>query len=72
MIKTFTQNDVLKLIYNELEESEADQMQAALCSDQDLENLYHELLTVKMALHNSYKPVPERAIRNILEYSRNK
>jgi len=70
MIKTFTQNDIVRYVYHETTEQENEEIaQALLCDDQLLET-YHELSFVSSNLNDVTKEPSERAIENIMAYVR--
>ncbi|MEK6481626.1 hypothetical protein WJR50_29045 [Catalinimonas sp. 4WD22] len=72
MIQTFTLDDVVRFLYDEMNEDEAHKFQESLLLDDELMDEYQQMLTVKNTLDNN--PVREEprqsSINKILEYSR--
>ena len=71
MIQTFTQNDIIRYVYNETTEDENILIQDALISDAEMLEFYLDMLDVQAGLDKSYQQPSERSIDNILAYSRN-
>ena len=71
MIKTFTQNDVIRYIYNETPEEESELIAYNLLTDSQLQAFYDEMLALKKDLNKIDLEPSERAIQNILASSRN-
>lgn len=71
MIKTFTQNDLLLYVYNELENPAKTQLESILMHDQYMAEECAELLLAKASLEQIEKGPGEKAINAILNYSRN-
>lgn len=69
MTKTFTQDDVIRYIYNELSGSELEEIQQAILCDSVLENMYKELNTLKKELEKSMKKPSDKTIESIMSYS---
>lgn len=69
MTKTFTQDDVIRYIYNELSGSELEEIQQAILCDSVLENMYKELNTLKKQLEKSMKKPSDKTIESIMSYS---
>lgn len=69
MTKTFTQDDVIRYIYNELSASELEEIQQAILCDSVLENMYKELNTLKKQLEKSMKKPSDKTIESIMSYS---
>ena len=70
MIKTFTQDDLVKYIYRETTSEQTIQMEIALTFDESLSECYHELSkTVDLLRQVPFKP-SESCIDKILSYSR--
>lgn len=70
MIKTFTQNDVIRYVYNETPEEESELIAYTLLTDSQLQAFYDEMLALKKDLNKTDIGPSERAIQNILAYSR--
>ncbi len=69
MTKTFTQDDVIRYLYNEVDESEQQQIQNTLLCNQELLNFYREAKDVQEDLNKvSYAP-SDRSVQNVLDYS---
>ncbi len=70
MIKTSTQNELIQYVYNELAEDACEQLELALMQDSELAESCSDLLMVHHLLTGSIKIAPERAVNNILNYSK--
>jgi hypothetical protein len=70
MTKTFTRNDVIRYVYNELNIEEKKDIELAMLLDQDLADEFHELSKVKRRLSRIVKEPSKRVIDNILNYSK--
>jgi hypothetical protein len=70
MIKTFTQNDVLRYIYDEVTPEEKPEIERALLQDIDLMEFYLEALETTESLCCVKKEPSDKSIENILNYSR--
>jgi hypothetical protein len=69
MPKSYTENDLILFIYNELTEKEKFGVQKALDSDPELHKTYHMLLQVVGSLDTlNYEPDPS-SVEIILEHS---
>jgi len=69
MTKTFTENDLLRFIYNDLSKVKHDEIQSAVFTDGDLQEKLVELRQMKFKLDKVvYKP-SQKAIDSILAYS---
>ncbi len=71
MIKTFTQNDLLLYVYNELKDPAKTQLESLLTYDQYMAEECAELLLAKATLEQIEKGPGEKAVNPILNYSRN-
>ena len=70
MIKTFTQDDLIRYIYQQTTPEETIQMKTALTFDESLSECYHELSkTAELLRRVSFKP-SENCIDKILSYSK--
>ena len=70
MIKTFTQNDVVRYLYHETSTKENEEIAQALLCDSELEAAYNELKAIKDQIVLDFKNPSEKVINSILEYSR--
>lgn len=71
MIQTFTQNDVIRYVYEETSEEENLLIQDALVHDTEMLEFYLDLVDLKIGLDASYREPSFRTVDNILAYSRN-
>ncbi len=72
MIQTFTQNDVIRYVYEETTSEENLLIQDALMHDAAMLEFYLDLVEVKLSLDNSYREPSAKTIDSILSYSRSK
>jgi hypothetical protein len=72
MIQTFTQNDVIRYVYEETTEEENLLIQDALVHDTEMLEFYLDMLDVKIGMDNSYSEPSSRCTDNILSYSKSK
>jgi hypothetical protein len=70
MIKTFTQNDVLRLYYSEVSAQEKSEIENAIIVNSDLADFYYELIQLEASLNKIKMQPSEKAINNILNYSK--
>ena len=70
MIKTFTQNDLIRFLYHETSEEETKEINKALLCDSLLQSQYKELNESKRALDASNLQPSSDVVLNILSYSR--
>lgn len=70
MIKTFTQDDVIRYVYQETSELETKEIRKALLCDAKLEEMYKDMLSMKADLDKARKNPSDKAINNILNYSK--
>lgn len=70
MIKTFTQDDVVRYIYKETSEEENAEFISAMLFDEDLEKNYMGLKEVVSGLDASMKEPSDKTIDAILSYSK--
>ena len=70
MIKTFTQNDLIRFIYHETTESEEREINKALICDAVLQLQYNELITVKNQMDESQLAPSQSVINSILTYAK--
>lgn len=72
MIKTFTQDDVVRYLYCETTESESKEIAQALICDAELQETYKKLSALKTQLDGGMIDPSDKAVDNILNYSRTK
>ena len=70
MIKTFTQDDVVRHLYNETSKNEEEEMVQALLCDADFESIYNELSNVKSQLDIGFREPSDKVVNSIIDYSR--
>ena len=70
MIKTFTQNDVVRYLYNETTAKEQIDLKQALLCDAELQATYKELSVIKNQLEQGLKEPSEKVVNAIIDYSR--
>ena len=71
MIKTFTQNDLMRYLYHETTEKEEQEISKALLSDTELRKLYASMLALKKDLDKAQLEPSPATVLNILSYARN-
>lgn len=69
MIQTFTNDDILRYVYNELSDSENEQVENALLYDDELLMTYLDYLEMRSALNKVKLEPSTRCVQNILAYS---
>ena len=72
MIKTSTNYDIVKYIYNELEEKKIEKFKFKINTDSSAEEEYNSLSEIKYALDEYIEIPSDRVIKKIKEYSYNK
>jgi patatin-like phospholipase/acyl hydrolase len=70
MIKTFTQNDLLRYLYDELPNQEREEMMQAQLTDGEVEHDTEELEDGKKLLDGFMLKAPQDAVDNILAFSK--
>lgn len=70
MIKTFTQDDVIRYVYEETTDEENQIIEETLVEDPDLLMFYLDIVDLKEGLDRVEKQPSERAVQHILAYSR--
>jgi len=70
MIKTFTQDDLVRYIYEETSEEENAEIASAMLFDEELEQNYDDLKEVISGLEASMKEPSAKTIDAILSYSK--
>ncbi len=71
MIKTFTQNDLMRYLYRETTEKEEQEINRALLADNELRELYQSMSAMKNELDKAQLEPAASTVLNILSYSRN-
>lgn len=71
MIKTFTQNDLMRYLYHETTEKEEREINKALLADNELRELYQSMSAMKTEMDKAQLEPSSNAVLNILSYSRN-
>ncbi|WP_162428451.1 hypothetical protein [Pontibacter pudoricolor] len=70
MIKTSTQNELIQYVYNELADDARKQLEVALMHDNELADDCSDLLLIQRLLDGASRSPGDRAINNILNYSK--
>jgi len=70
MIKTFTQNDVIRFVYDEVNAEERSQFNDLLLIDTDFQKLYFNYTKTKVSIAKSTLEPSENVINRILTYSK--
>lgn len=70
MIKTFTQDDLIRHIYKETTQEESSEIEMAMLFDEHLAEQYSEILSVVNDLDGALKSPSQRAIDSIVSYSK--
>jgi hypothetical protein len=71
MIKTFTQTDLIRYLYQETTVEEKTEIDNALICDGELMALYKEMCAMVQTLDNAQLEPSSATVLNILSYSRN-
>ena len=71
MIKTFTQEDLIRFIYREAPQELHEQITQAICFDNELAEQCANLVHAKLKADKVLRQPSERTISSILEYSKN-
>ncbi len=70
MIKTFTQNDLIRYLYHETTEKEEQEINKALLADSELRAMFTTMSAIKKEMdHAQLEPLPSTVL-NILSYAR--
>ena len=69
MTKTFTQNDLIRFIYQETTKEEAQEISRVLSFDRELQLHYRELLLAKNSVDKAQLDPSPAAVENILLYA---
>jgi hypothetical protein len=70
MIKTFTQNDLIRFLYHETSEEETKEINKALLCDSELQEQYKELSVLRKELDAVRLEPSATSVQNILNYAR--
>lgn len=70
MIKTFTQNDVIRFVYDEVSAEERSQFNDLLLIDADFQKMYFRYTKTKVLISRSKLEPSENVINRILTYSK--
>ena len=70
MIRTFTQNDLVRYIYKETTPEESSEIEIAMLFDEQLAAAYSDISGVVNNLDNSMKAPSEKTVDAILSYSK--
>ncbi|GAB3534292.1 hypothetical protein GCM10027443_21140 [Pontibacter brevis] len=70
MIKTSTQNELIQYVYNDLADEACEQLELALTQDLELAESCSDLLMMQQLLDAAAKAPHQRAVNNILNYSK--
>lgn len=70
MIKTFTQDDLVRYIYKETTPEESSEIEIAMLFDEQLAEAYADLFSVVNDLEASMKSPSEKTIDAIISYSK--
>lgn len=71
MTKTFTENDLIQFLYNELNNKQREELLHALASDPDLQDRLNELRELQKDLDKVQSSPSDRTVSKILAYSKN-
>ncbi|PTX22854.1 hypothetical protein C8N40_101682 [Pontibacter mucosus] len=70
MIQTSTQNELIQYVYDELADDACAQLESAFLQDSELAEGCSDLLMLQNLLDGALKSPNERAVQNILNYSK--
>ncbi|MBL6447468.1 hypothetical protein JMN32_14210 [Fulvivirga sp. 29W222] len=70
MTKTFTQDDVIRYVYDEISGEDREELKQAIICDSELQDLYKELIAIKRQLDQSMKSPSDKVTESILNYSK--
>ena len=70
MIKTFTKNDLLRFLYDELPNQDRDEVMSMQITDESVEHETHEMESVVKLLDGFSMKAPQEVVNRILDYSR--
>jgi hypothetical protein len=70
MIQTFTQDDVIRYVYDETTQEENNHIEDAMMGDADLLMFYLDMVDVKQALNKVNLQPRQTSVDNILTFSK--
>ncbi|MEQ9306498.1 MAG: hypothetical protein RJQ14_21475 [Marinoscillum sp.] len=70
MTKTFTENDLVRFLYDELSKNEKEALESALLTDSDLQSELENLRSVQKDLEKVSFAPSQRSVNKILEFSK--
>ena len=70
MTKTFTQDDLIRYIYSDMDQKEKLQIENAMICDNELLEQYHQLRALVNEIDKTKVEPSEGVISNILDYSK--
>lgn len=70
MIKTFTKNDLLRFLYDELSSQERDDIMSMQITDESVERETHQMQSMVKLLNDFRMKTPQDVVDDILVYSR--
>ncbi|XOV92523.1 MAG: hypothetical protein ACFHWX_20245 [Bacteroidota bacterium] len=70
MTKTFTENDLIRFLYNELEHKESEEIERAILTDQVLQEQINKLRKLMEDMDDINVAPSKRTIKKILEFSK--
>ncbi|MBX2944288.1 MAG: hypothetical protein KF725_00530 [Cyclobacteriaceae bacterium] len=70
MIKTFTQDDLIRYLYHETTEKETQEISKALLTDPELQAMYTSMSALKKEMDAAKLEPSAQTVLNILSYSR--
>ncbi|MDB4538301.1 hypothetical protein N9223_00045 [bacterium] len=70
MIRTFTQNDLVRYIYKETTPEESSEIEIAMLFDEQLADAYTDLFSVVNNLETSMKAPSAKTVDAIISYSK--
>ncbi|MFN3841469.1 MAG: hypothetical protein ACK4RF_12260 [Cyclobacteriaceae bacterium] len=70
MTKTFTQNDLIRFLYQETTEEEQSQISKALVIDAELRQQYTALVALKKEMDHAMLDPSAETVENILNYAK--
>ncbi len=71
MIKTFTQDDVIRYVYEETSEEESLLIEDALMSEPDLMAFFLDTLELRALMNRIERQPRQQTLQNVFDYSRN-
>jgi len=70
MTKTFTRNDVIRYLYDDIEDDEKQDLQNLIICDPELLQYYYSIKEVKERLDKLFEKPSEFVTQKILDYSK--